>query len=373
VYVAASDTVSPGSLRGKVALFDVAIPPLTVGLFEALGANLLASPIYDPARQLSPSQPYSRVWTGDLTARLVQLEPGQPAAVIGILPLDQVDAHGAYYPYDGQVRSVPGVYVARTVGARLKSLAGTGSAVRVQLEASVAEVKTPNILGFIPGRTKSRELVVLNSHTDGPNGTEDDGPDAIVAMAQYLARLPRQHIPRTIMIVLTTGHFAGGVGALGFTARHRHDLVPRVAAAITVEHLGALEWAPQPDGSIIPTGKPEPGAFFMPANRALNQASFDQLAAASAGPGLVVNPLNPHPPSIYVPAWPGEGQYLYNDAGIADTNYITGPTYLLNWGVSTMPRTNFDHVRNEAIAFTEMALALGRVPRAALRVAPPGD
>jgi hypothetical protein len=372
VSVAASDTVAPGSLRGKVALFDVSIPPFTYGLFEALGSKLIPSSVYDPERQINPADPYLRAWAGDFTTRLLQLEPGNPAAVIGILPLEDADAAGAYYPYDGQIRSVPGVYVARGEGARLRSLAGTGTSVRVTLAASATEVQTANLLGFIPGRT-DKEFVVLHSHTDGPNGTEDDGPDAIVAMAQYLARLPKQHIPRTVMVLFTTGHFAGGVGALGFTARHKHDLVPKIAAAVTVEHLGANEWAPQPDGSIKPTTNPEFGAFFMPSNRALNAAAYQELKSAAAGPGLVANPLNPRPSSIHVPAWPGEGQYLYNDAGIADANYITGPTYLLNWGIDTVSRTNFERARNEAIAFTEMALALGRVPRRELRVPPPGD
>jgi hypothetical protein len=368
VYVAASDTVKPGSLAGKVALFDVGIPALTVGEF-----SLLATQIYDPRKQINPADPYQRAWAGDFTTRLLQLEVGSPVAVIGILPLDDADAVGAYYPYDGQIRSTPGVYVARRAGVKLKTLAGTGTPVRVTLRTSVAEVKTRNLLGVIPGRTGNREFVVLHSHTDGPNGVEDDGPDAIVAMAQYLARIPRQDIPRTIMILLTSGHFAGGVGARGFVTRHKYDLVPRIAAAITVEHLGAKEWAPQPDGSIRPTGKQEIGAFFMPTNAALAAASYRQLVAGAAAPALVARPLNPKPTSIHQPAWPGEGQYLWNNAGIATTNYITGPTYLLNAGVNTVDRTDFERVRTEAIAFTEMALALGRVPKGSLRVPAPGD
>ena len=44
-------------------------------------------------------------------------------------------------------------------------------------------------------------------------------------------------------------------------------------------------------------------------------------------------------------------------------NYITGPTYLLNWGITTTDKVNFSRVRAEAIAFTEMILRLGRTPR----------
>ena len=49
------------------------------------------------------------------------------------------------------------------------------------------------------------------------------------------------------------------------------------------------------------------------------------------------------------------------------SNYITGPTYLLNRGIRTTDMVNFKRVRAEAIAFTEMILRLGRTPRGKLR------
>jgi hypothetical protein len=48
---------------------------------------------------------------------------------------------------------------------------------------------------------------------------------------------------------------------------------------------------------------------------------------------------------------------------IPTANYITGPTHLLNWGITTIDKLDFDRVRAEAIAFTEMILRLGRTPR----------
>ena len=48
-------------------------------------------------------------------------------------------------------------------------------------------------------------------------------------------------------------------------------------------------------------------------------------------------------------------------------NYITGPTYLLNWGIPTLDKLDVALMRREAIAFTEMLLALSRVPKARLR------
>ena len=59
--------------------------------------------------------------------------------------------------------------------------------------------------------------------------------------------------------------------------------------------------------------------------------------------------------------------YLFAVGGMPTANYITGPTYLLNWGITTTDKVNLKRVRAEAIAFTEMILRLGRTPRGKLR------
>lgn len=365
-FVPAGTAPDPGSLGGRVALFEVGIPDITFAVFASLG---VPGTLYDPGRQMDPSAPYLRPFIGDFTSRLESLQAGRPAAVIGILPIEKAEAAGSYFPYDGVIRSTPGVYVAREAGATLKQLADRGASVRVALDAKVEAVKTRNVIGLIQGRTN--ELVVLHSHTDGTNGIEDNGPDVIVAMAQYLARIPRRYLPRTVMVLLTTGHFAGGLGAKAFIRRHRRDTLPRIAAAVTIEHVGANRWTLRADGSVIPSNDPEPGAIFQPGSDALIAASYAGLVAGETAPAFVAGPLNSRPTSPMDAAWPGEGQYLWNDGGIATANSINGPTYLLNAGVKTAARVNFNRVRNTAIGFTEMALALGHVPKAELRVPSP--
>jgi hypothetical protein len=367
-FVPGGTTLDPGSLAGKVALFEVGIPNITFAQFTSLG---VPGRTYDPGKQMDPSAPYLRPFIGDFTSRLESIQAGRPAAVVGILPIETAEAAGSYFPYDGVVRSTPGVYVAREAGAALRQLADTGASVRVALSAKVETVKTRNVIGLIPGRTN--ELVVLHSHTDGTNGVEDNGPDVIVAMAQYLARIPRRHLPRTVMVLLTSGHFAGGLGAKAFISRHRRVTLPRIAAAITIEHVGADRWTLHADGSVIPSTDQEPGAIFQPGSDALIAASYTGLVAGETAPAFVARPLNPKPESPMDAAWPGEGQYLWNNGDIATANYITGPTYLLNAGVKTAARVNFNRVRHTAIGFTEMTLALGHVPKAELAVPSPGD
>jgi hypothetical protein len=206
--------------------------------------------------------------------------------------------------------------------------------------------------------------VILHSHHDGTNGLEDNGPEAILAMSQYLAGLPPD-FPRTILVLLSTGHFAGGwntLGANAFIERHRDGLIARTAAALTVEHLGALEWLAGPNGRFGLTGKPEDGGFFASPFDAVIDPAREALRAARFIPDRVMRPFFPNERSPDLRAWPGDGEGFWAIAGLPAANFITGPSYLLNAGISTTDKTDFSAVRRQAIAFTELVLRLGRTP-----------
>ena len=52
---------------------------------------------------------------------------------------------------------------------------------------------------------------------------------------------------------------------------------------------------------------------------------------------------------------------------IPTANYITGPSYLLNWGIPMTDKVDVARMRREAISFTQMLLDVSRVPRVHLR------
>jgi hypothetical protein len=355
---------APGSLAGKIAVFDITIPPYTLGLFALFGYEIYNKPGFDL------TAPYVRSYLaqGDVEAQEVAAQAAGAVAAIAVLPLNEFASRGMYMPYDGVIHQIPGAFVSQGTGTTLKALAGTGTQVRLAMKTQIKQVKTQNLYGFIPGASK--ELVVVHSHTDGPNGIEDDGPDTISSIAQYLARIDQHALPRTVMILYTSGHFAGGVGAVAWCKRHAHDLIPRIAAAVTVEHVGAKQGTPQPDGSVTISNTPEPQAFFMPQSTGLERASYGMFKRAGRQAGLVAKPLTPNATPTEA-AWPGEGQYLWNNGGIADTNYITGPSYLLNAGMKTTGYVDYGDLRRKAIAFTDMALGLTRAPRASLNAPKP--
>lgn len=367
VYVK-PESVPPGSLKGKLALIDIDIPPTKLNRLMAL-----ANDRYDPAHMLNPERDYVRVWLGNMLVRFAAVRAAAPAAVIAILPLDDAAAAGMYTPYDGIVRSTPGLYVARAAGARLKRAATAGVPVKIRLSAQVDHFTGRNLVGLIPGH--GQEAVILHSHTDGPNGIEDNGPDLIIAMAQYLARIPPEQLPRSIQIVLTTGHFAGGAGARAFVRQHREDLLPKVAASVTVEHVGAMDWALAQDGSLHPTELLEPAVVFMPPDASVLAGEVTRgLASGGMGGTLLAGPTNPKPKSMDTdPAWPGEGEYMWNNGGLPAANYICGPNYLFNSGYPTVNCVDFAMMRRATMGFVDLALNLTRVPKDKLRVPQPGD
>ncbi len=356
-------TPAPGSLAGKIAVFDIPLTSLTYGAFAAITYGGKA---YDPHGDFAPDAPYARSWlgVGEIIDMLDGLGRSGAIAAVGVLDLPADAAHGAYYPYDGTIRDVPGVYVDRVVGARLKELAASGASARVTVPSKIVKTKSRNLIGVIPGA--SDELMILHSHTDGTNGIEDNGPDSIVAMCRYLARLPRRRRPRTILVLLTTGHFIGGAGVEAFVSRHRGDLVARAAAAVTLEHLGAKEWNPGSDGHSHLTGKFEPGTMFTPENSSLVDGAYEALVKARAAPSSVLRPYVPAASSPDGAGWPAEGTQLWTQGAIPTTNFITGPTYLLNWGTSTTGKYDAKLARREAMAFTQLLLDLSAVPKGKL-------
>src|SRR5207237_5549815 len=101
---------------------------------------------------------------------------------------------------------------------------------------------------------------------------------------------PRHSLPRSVMVLLTTGHFAGGAGVTEFARRHRDTTLRRTAAALTLEHLGALEWNPGPGNRSRLTGRAESGTIFTPESSALVTPSYAALRRAADDPASVLRP-----------------------------------------------------------------------------------
>jgi len=350
------------SLAGKLVLVEMPKVAWTGQVFHQAAGH-----VHDPQNAMRPDTPYARPFQtlGPFVALLDSLQAAGAAGVIVILDTPPMMADGLYAPNDGVVRQLPGVFIDRDRGQRLRerALAGTAPVLRLTMAATVRQVQTRNLIGIIPG--KSGELMVLGSHTDGTNGLDDNGANAIVDMAQYLARLPQDSLPRSVMLLLTSGQLAGGVGMAQFMQRHQDDgLTQRIATMLAIGHLGALEVLPDSYGYLHFTGRFEPAAVFSPRTPAQMDAAYVMLKQVDAAPAFVLPPAKSGPEYA---AWPGEEQYLRASRRIPTVYYVTQPYYLLNHGIDTVTQLDYRLMQRQTVALTQMLLDLSRLPYADLR------
>jgi hypothetical protein len=350
-------------LAGKIVVAETPVLPTVAGMFTQLAIDT-----YDRGPTLLPTEPYRRSWISLVAPSLLETLEAVGGLGLVVITADSLlpKYRKIYGPYDAVLRETPGLYVDQPTGDRLRQAAAAGQSARLILDATLVPTKTRNVIGVIPGR--SDELVVLNSHTDGTNGLEDNGPDVIVDIAQYLARLPTESLPRSVMIMLSAGHFAGGNAIKDFLRRHADDgVLDRINCVLTIEHLGLQEWVFNAEGELEPTGRNELAALFTPEIPPLVEAAKAWAVNADASPTYVIPPTNPNGDGDANGAmWPGEGQYFWGIGGIPTINYITGPACLLNYDIDTVGYVDFGLLRRQTIACTQMILDLGRVSRSQL-------
>lgn len=346
------------TFAGKIALIDYPRIPVTQSYFTVFTR-------YDPANLAGPDDVYDRTFI-PISAFIGLVDGLEAIGAKGLVTIfngsPDADLAKLYVPYDSIIRNIPGVYVDATTGAQLRNEAAVNSWVNLKLSANVETVTTRNLIGIIPGA--SDELVVINSHTDGTNGAEDNAPNVIVDIAQYLTRLPKESLDRSIMIMMSSGHFVGGKGIKSFLKQHEDDgLLDRISAVVTVEHMGLNEWLFDDEAGLKASGIPEPGSMFMPNQQPLIDAAIAWAEQSDSAPTNISPPTNPDASGDSNDAvWPGEGQYFWGLGGIPTINYITGPAYLLHWDVDTVDFVDFDLLHRQTVATTQMLLDLGRVP-----------
>ncbi|GAA1996613.1 hypothetical protein [Microbacterium pumilum] len=334
---------------GTIGVIQVTPPVMPSAMFDSLDWGAPALPLH--AEGYNPNTPYKRLWLPNgISEQLVLFEEAGAAGLILVIDLPEEQVRGGYLVYDGVFRDLPTLIVSGEAGAAILN----GTDAHLTLDAEVVSTITHNVVGTIPGR--SDELVVLQSHTDGTNGVEDNGPEAIIAMAEHLAR--RDDLARGVVVLLSAGHFAIELawGVEAWLAAHKDDLVPKVAAAICLEHLGAL-----PSRSDVECGTDvspyEFGAFFSSPHPVIIDLLRASLDRAEVTESLVLRPFVPLPGNPAVMMWPGDGGPFWHTAGLPAGNFITGPDYLLNVE-PVMEFIDVDALRRQAIAFTELILDL---------------
>jgi hypothetical protein len=111
------------------------------------------------------------------------MEPSIEAGAIGFVGIFDAPWESCeyYVPYDGVERPIPGVWISRTDGERVKTMLDAGPVTaRIVVDSTRENVTTHNVVATLPGA--SDEWLVIGSHHDGPwiSAVEDASGVALV-------------------------------------------------------------------------------------------------------------------------------------------------------------------------------------------------
>ena len=121
----------------------------------------LSGPQVRPARRAGLRDQYKRPYLNGLIPLLEKLEAAGAAGVVGVLDYPSDGADGSYFPYDGIIRSVPGLYVDRATGAALKDQARAGTPARLTLPADDQAGQDPQPDRLHPRRVEGARRAAL--------------------------------------------------------------------------------------------------------------------------------------------------------------------------------------------------------------------
>jgi len=266
-FVPAGTAIETANASGKIVVREAPAGSIQQALFLL---PVVSWSTYDPNHTIDPAAYFK----GDFIAyleRIADLKNAAAAGAKGILfvkPLPRRQIKGHYEPYEGLPWGVPGLFLGADQGKRLTDAieAGENPTARITIKAGFKRVSTPTVLATLPGTSPQR--LVIDSHTDGTNAAEDNGPVAMIAIARYLSKLPVACRPRTVQFAFSTAHFYqrpagpderdGGAEQLAKRLDADYDK-GTVSAVVVLEHLGAIEYdefdrKTGPGSRLAPTG-----------------------------------------------------------------------------------------------------------------------
>jgi len=304
----------PGDVNGKIVLADVPLAPTPYDEWWKPWGFYAPGTTY-PVNSMNATWAIRVPAVGDLKAA------GARGVIFSHTAISDDHAALLYAPFGRALQDMPTLWVGRNAGAHLRKLAESGVEVTLKLDATIVpDTPTETVIATLPG-TSTDEVIIINTHTDGNNATEENGGLGAVALAQYFSRLPKSSRKRTLVFVLATGHFAGAyVPAIRGVVEKHPDLIRRAVGAVTIEHLGCREWLDNASMQYRPTGKNE-FTIVITEYESTARIMLDSLRGTGDNRAAVVIPTPRG-------GFNGEGGAL-SRAGVPTIGYIPIPSYLV--------------------------------------------
>jgi hypothetical protein len=300
-------------IRGKIVLIQAPVHGFP------FGANFKIWGAYESNVTL-PDRIKEAIWANRATP---VLDPFKEAGAAGVIlaweGVSDENAEGQYAPFGKKFADVPALWVGEKTGEELRRLAAAGGQATITLEATITPgAPTDTVYGVLPGA--SDEIILVHTHSDGPNAVEENAPIGVVALAKYLASLPKGTLKRTYLFTMTTGHMAFSPTARSWRAfvDTHPDLVKRCVGALTLEHLGARMWIDR-DGTYVPSGENQT-TMVITQSKTLADLALRSCTGTIDDRVIAVNP--------YQHRYTGESGGVI-EAGIPTIGIMPVPSYLL--------------------------------------------
>lgn len=278
-YPYSGETSADGITEELVYVDGIKDIPKTAGkiaVFNIANVNFLPSEIaFDKRTSYPEDVVLEKKYEGPVITSFVQCFYGivskltKAKAVILIWKgLHDDCIEGQYLSFIMDYQKIPMLWVNGTNGEKVIKAAKENKKAKFVLEAEIEEnAFTESFYCILRGK-HTKENVIVNTHTDGTNCVEENGP---IALLQLMKNLKDQELERTHIFVFTTGHFRlphfqdirTGAFQSGsrWLAMHRELWDGKggnfkCVANLTLEHMGCKEWR-DVDGEYKYTGKQE--------------------------------------------------------------------------------------------------------------------
>ena len=345
----------PGAVSGALAIVDV---PLMRGPAEL--PLMLAGAVtgeadanwrrYDPGGTLAGASqvlPFSYQFMAVMDASIAAGARG----FVGVLSDYPGDSNQYYVPYDAIARAIPGVWINRIDGARIRQLFGAGSVDGTIVSRAIRhDITCYNVVGELPGADD--DVVIVGSHHDGPwaSAVEDaSGVAMVLAQATYWSRVAAADRPHRMVFLLNAGHMAGGAGVRAFIERHKAELA-RVVLEVHLEH--AASEIVERDGGLVASGHPEPRWWFTSRLAPLEAIVREAIVAEHLDRSMIL------PPEVFGPIPTTDGG-PFHLAGVPLVNFLTAPFYLFD-AIDTLDKIH----RQSLVPVTRAAIRIIGATRA---------
>jgi hypothetical protein len=295
-YWAYSGSTGPEGVTAPLVLYDPAAPPDVAGRIVVFDVPPLPEPLPPPFRppraefasaDLGPSGVATDQWyQSNYPTRFGRydeiLRRGRAAGGLVVFDMGRGRARGLYtFPLlSAEPVGVPGLYLDRAAGAVVREAARAGESATLRLRATTEPATAWFLSGVLPGRdfgSDDDELVLLVTHTDGPNLTQENGALAVLALIDYFAKLPAAERRRSLLVLLDPQHYMPGRHRVDWYAGHP-ALAARIVASLGVEQFGQREYGESGE-DFLPTGRPETTIIFAQDNPRLVQEAIAAVQA----------------------------------------------------------------------------------------------